>query len=259
MTASTSVQNLRRIRRLVLGIAGLLSVAGMWEFIGQAELLGRSWPPLTVVLETLLDPDRADLHQRALMATLREGVTGFLWGSGLAVGLAVVASLSPLTQQSADGFAVLVQAVPIVALGPIMISVLERDLVPIVLAAVASFFVVFVATTSGLTSARTQHHELFTVYGAGRARRLLRLRIPYALPAIGEGLRLAAPASILGAVIGEWFGTESGVGPLLVVSMQRFQINELWAAGVLGAIPAIGLYAVASGAAGGMRARFGDV
>jgi len=57
-----------------------------------------------------------------------------------------------------------------------------------------------------------------------------------ALPAFADGLRLAAPAAVLGAILGEWFGAPRGIGILIVSSMQNFQIRQLWAAALLAAV-----------------------
>jgi NitT/TauT family transport system permease protein len=62
-----------------------------------------------------------------------------------------------------------------------------------------------------------------------------------------DGLTLAAPAAVLGAVIGEWFGAPRGLGILLVSSMQNFQIELLWAAALTSALVSLAAYLVLTG------------
>jgi NitT/TauT family transport system permease protein len=85
---------------------------------------------------------------------------------------------------------------------------------------------------------------LFTVLGASRLQRLWRLDLPAALPALSSGLKLAVPVSLIGAVIGEWFGAPRGLGVLIVNAMQNFQIPLLWSAVTLIAASSLTLYAL---------------
>jgi NitT/TauT family transport system permease protein len=59
------------------------------------------------------------------------------------------------------------------------------------------------------------------------------------LPHVVDGFRLAAPAAVLGAIFGEWFGAEKGLGAVLVSSMQNFQVRLLWAAALLSTLISI--------------------
>src|SRR5690606_10270881 len=108
-------------------------------------------------------------------------------------------------------------------------AILWRDSTPVVIAGLAVFFNTFVAVSSGLAVVDTTHGHLFEVLGASRWQRLRRLQVPTALPFLLDGLRLAVPAAVVGAVFGEWFGADRGIGILLVVAMQNLRIDQLWA------------------------------
>jgi NitT/TauT family transport system permease protein len=92
------------------------------------------------------------------------------------------------------------------------------------------FFVIYVATTSGLEKSRQNHRDLFTVLGATSVARFARLDFPAALPSIVSGMKYATPAAFIGAILGEWFGASRGLGLLMVSAMQNFQIPLLWSA-----------------------------
>ena len=68
------------------------------------------------------------------------------------------------------------------------------------------------------------------------------LDLPAALPSLSSGLKLAVPVSLIGAVIGEWFGAPRGLGVLIVNAMQNFQIPLLWSAVTLIAGASLALY-----------------
>jgi NitT/TauT family transport system permease protein len=107
------------------------------------------------------------------------------------------------------------------------------DSTPIVLSALSAYFSVFVALDSGLRFAPPAHRDLADVLGAARTRAFARVEFPAAIPALVDGLRLAAPGAVLGAVLGEWFGAPRGLGVLIISSLQNVRIPQLWAAALL--------------------------
>ena len=125
---------------------------------------------------------------------------------------------------------------PVIALAPLFIVTLGRERTPTAIAALAAGFAMFVAATAAVESARPLQQDLFTRPRRGTAASASRsLQLPAAIPGLADGLRLAAPAAILGAVLGEWFGAPRGLGVLIVSAMQNYQIELLWAAALLAA------------------------
>ncbi len=121
---------------------------------------------------------------------------------------------------------------------------IARGATPIVVAALAVGFIVFVAVAAAFAATLGAHRDLFAVLGASRVTAFVRLDLPSALPAIVDALRSAAPAAVVGAIVGEWFAAETGLGPLLVASMQNYAIAELWAVAAVGTVLSMGLYGV---------------
>ena len=105
----------------------------------------------------------------------------------------------------------------------------------------------FVAATVGLNAAPAAQRDVLRVLGASRWTTFRRLQLPAALPAIADGLRLSAPVSVVGAIVGEWFAAERGLGPLLVNAMQNYQIDLLWSAALIGALGSATAYLILSG------------
>jgi ABC-type nitrate/sulfonate/bicarbonate transport system permease component len=221
------------MRQTFLGALGIALFLALWETIGQFQLAGISWPPLSAVLEMLFDESRLALFRRALSATLEETALGYLWGTSAGLALAAVAHLLPPLKRGSDRLAAVLNSVPSIALGPIFLVLLSRESTPAAVSSIHVFFIVFVSVSSGLQRATPAHRDLFSVLGADRLRRFARLELPAALPALASGLRLAWPAALIGAIIGEWFGAPRGIGILIINAMQNFQIVLLWCAVLL--------------------------
>ena len=221
------------MKQTALGALGIAIFLAAWEVIGRAGLLGISWPPLSDVVEMLVDPGKYTLFQRALSATLESTALGYVWGAGAGLILAAIAHLLPALRRGSDRLAAVLNSVPSIALGPIFLVLLSRESTPAAVSSIHVFFIVFVSVSSGLQRATPAHRDLFSVLGADRMRRFWRLELPAALPSLVSGLRLAWPAALIGAIIGEWFGAPRGIGILIINAMQNFQIVLLWCAVLL--------------------------
>lgn len=220
-------------RNVFLGALGIALFLALWETVGQLKLAGISWPPLSAVFEMLADEGRRPLFQRALSATLAETAMGYVWGTAAGLALAAMAHLLPPLRRGSDRLAAVLNSVPSIALGPIFLVLLSRESTPAAVSSIHVFFIVFVSVSSGLQRATPAHRDLFAVLGADRMKRFRRLELPAALPALASGLRLAWPAALIGAIIGEWFGASRGIGILIINAMQNFQIVLLWCAVLL--------------------------
>jgi NitT/TauT family transport system permease protein len=225
-----------RASQALYGMLGLAGFFALWQIIGQYQLAGISWPPLTSVLQFLFDPDRYTLFSRAIEATLGSASAGYAAGGLLGIILASLAYLLPRLRRGSDRFAAVINSVPSIALGPIFLILLDRDATPAGVASIHVFFIVYVSMSSGLNSATQAHEDLFTTFGANRLKQFWRLNLPAAIPSIVSGLRLSWPAALIGAIIGEWFGAPRGIGILIINAMQNFQINLLWSAVLLAAM-----------------------
>ncbi len=219
-----------RLAPVALGALGIALFLLAWQVIGQMGWLGLTWPPLDRVLETLVDPARYGLFERALLATVRSAAIGYAAGLGLGLLLAAGTHLLPAIKPGADRMAAVVNAIPGVALGPILIVTVSQE-----------------ATPASLATASPAHHDVFAVLGASRWTRLCRLEAPAALPALASGMKLSITAAVLGAILGEWFGAPRGLGIVIVNAMQNFQIPLLWAAVLLATGVALVLFGLASG------------
>ncbi len=243
MTAKTSSDG---IQRLVLGLVGIGLFLAMWQLIGVYKLAGLTWPPLTVVLAFLTDPSKTTLFVRAASATFTSVAIGYV--SGIVAGIAfamlghVVASLKP----GLDRLIAVIHAIPPIALAPLFMVLVSRDSTSAAISGLVVFYMIYVATTSGLTASSAAHRDVFRALGATAVTRFWRLDLPAALPAVVSGMKLSVPVAFIGGIVGEWFGASRGLGLLMVSAMQNFQIPLLWSAVLIMTITSLVLFGLMS-------------
>jgi NitT/TauT family transport system permease protein len=241
------------VNRAVTVMAGIAAVAVLWELIGRLQFFGTTWPTLGAVGAYALAPGHRELLAAATLRTGAEALAGLALGSLVAMVLAGVGVLVPAAAAGLNAFAGIVNGIPVIAIAGVCVLTLPRDATPVVVAALAAGFIVFVASTAALRASSSAHRDVFAVLGASRLTTFGLLDVPAAVPAVLDGMRSAAPAAVVGAIVGEWFASEHGLGPMLVAAMQNYAIAQLWAVALAGTLTSIALYA----ALGTLRAAAG--
>jgi ABC-type nitrate/sulfonate/bicarbonate transport system permease component len=200
-----------------------------WEVVGRNGMLGNTFPAFSQVVGIYEDGPRRALLLRSMAATMGSATIGYAVGACLGAGVALFAHLVPLLRGGLDRMAVLVNALPVIAIGPVLIITAGREDTPAALASVPVFFLLYTSTAVGLRGASQRLDMVFTTLGASRWQRLAKFEVVAALPAALNGMKIATSSAMIGAVVGEWFGAPSGLGVVVLNSMQNFQIPLLWA------------------------------
>jgi NitT/TauT family transport system permease protein len=178
-----------------------------------------------------------------LRPTLIEALAGFVIGNLAAVLLAVVFVHSRILQAAYFPIVLFFNTIPILALSPIVILIFGLGMTPkIVIAAVICFFPTLVNMIRGLESASDNEHELFRVLSATRREIFWSLRLPRALPMLFSSLRIASATAVIGAIVGEWIGSDKGLGALIIQASFNYQSDRLYAAIVLSSCLSIALF-----------------
>jgi NitT/TauT family transport system permease protein len=178
-----------------------------------------------------------------LRPTLIEALAGFVIGNLAAVLLAVVFVHSRILQAAYFPIVLFFNTIPILALSPIIILIFGLGMTPkIVIAAVICFFPTLVNMIRGLESASDNEHELFRVLSATRREIFWSLRLPRALPMLFSSLRIASATAVIGAIVGEWIGSDKGLGALIIQASFNYQSDRLYAAIVLSSCLSIVLF-----------------
>ncbi|WP_422003188.1 ABC transporter permease [Reyranella sp.] len=185
----------------------------------------------------------------SLLVTLR--ITLQALAAAVVVGglLAVLFSLSRWVELSFFPYAIILQVTPIVAIAPlIIIWANDVDLSLLICAWLVAFFPILSNTVLGLRSVDPNLLELFRLYGAGRLRTLVNLRLPAALPYFLGGLRISGGLALIGAVVAEFVagtgGSASGLAWRILESGYQLKIPRMFAALVLISATGIAIFLV---------------
>lgn len=208
-------------------LPGLLLLLLCWEL--AARLLTGAFvlaAPSEVILYLIED---RQLMARAIRATLANAAAGFVIGNLAAILLAGIALLWPRSERVVTGLALLVFCLPLVATGPILRVLFGPGPGPqITLAALAVYYTTLIPLLVGLRAAPQSWFDLVRSYGRGRMAALVHVRAMAALPYLFAGLQIAAPAAFLGAMVGEFTGTERGLGVLTIRAIRALDIGMTW-------------------------------
>jgi ABC-type nitrate/sulfonate/bicarbonate transport system permease component len=229
-----------RQRISVLAVAVLLAV---WEIVGRLPSSHGVFPAISAVLAQMW-ADRA-LYPPNSAVTLVNAALGFLAGNAVAVLLAIVFDRVPVLGRLGRGPLLTVYCLPLIVLAPIVgVSFGGGDTPKVVLAALAVVFPTYVSTTIGLRSAPAALRDVVRALGGGRWTELRLVQIRACVPDLLAGLRVAAPAAVLGAMLGEFLGGSKGLGVLLVATMPQAFPERLWGVGLFATAVAALSYAV---------------
>ncbi|WP_121172353.1 ABC transporter permease [Kushneria sinocarnis] len=182
------------------------------------------------------------------LITLLEILGGFVLGVSLGVLTALALSVFPTLRRTLLPLLLVTQAIPVFALAPILMLWFGYGMLSkIIMAMLIIYFPVASTSYDGLRQTPPGWLELATTMGATPFRRLWFIRIPAALPSFASGLRMAATAAPIGAVIGEWVGSSAGLGYLMLQANGRMQTDLMFAALVVLVAFAVTLYFLVDG------------
>ena len=180
----------------------------------------------------------AKLHAEELRDALWQTTIATLIGFGgsaiAGIALAMLLSSAKLIRNALYPYTIFFQTVPVVAIAPLLVIWLGPGLWAVVVCAfIVSVFPVIANTLTGLLSTDPALRDLFQLYGAGPIDRLIKLRLPWALPDILTGLRIAAGLAVIGTIVGEFVAGDSskpGIGIFIVTAAKYGETAQVFAA-----------------------------
>jgi NitT/TauT family transport system permease protein len=221
----------------------LVAVIGLWYGVSYLLLDPRRRflvpPPHDVIRVSFFDPFNLRELLGALWLCTRIAFIGLAIAIVIGTVLAMAMNRARWIERSLYPYAVLTQTIPILAMVPLFgfwfgFGNFSRVLVVVLFC----IFPVVANTLFGLQSVDQEHHDLFTLHGAGRLTRLWKLQLPAALPSIFTGLRIAAGLAVIGAIVGDTFFKqgEPGIGILIDRYQSRLQSEQMVAAIILSSL-----------------------
>jgi NitT/TauT family transport system permease protein len=226
--------------------------------IGAFEVNDRTFPHIYDIIGQLFEPSRRngpmliEVLWDAALFTAKEAAVGFALGASIGFVLGAVLAHSRLLQRSFLPYIVASQTIPILAIAPMVVVWLGGRGSPdwfsvSVIAAYLTFFPVTINTLRGLSSVDPRALELMRSYAAGSWEILWKLRFPTSLPYLFAAFKIAATASVVGAIIGELPASiQDGLGGAILNFNQYYATSppSLWATNLVAALVGITFFLI---------------
>ena len=182
----------------------------------------------------------------SLASTLSVTFAALLAAAILGASMAIAMAASRFAQAAIQPWAVALQVTPLPAIAPLIIIWVGDPFTSLVVCAtIVAFFPLFANTATGLASPPPELGDLFQLYGAGRLKTLLLLRLPAAVPYFLSGLRISGGLALVGAVVAELVagsgGFASGLAYRILEASYRLEMPRMFAALVLLAMAGIAI------------------
>jgi NitT/TauT family transport system permease protein/putative hydroxymethylpyrimidine transport system permease protein len=226
----------------VIALALVLALVGAWE------LYARSGAVDPLVLPAPSDVGRALVEDRALLwdnflVTLSEVAAGLVAALVVGFSLAVLLHFSRTARRALEPLLVASQALPVVVIAPLLLVWLGFDLAPkVAIIALVAFFPVVVTTRDALRATDPELLKLLRTLDASRWQAFRFAELPAAAPAALSGAKIAVAVSVIGAVFAEYAGSSAGLGNLLLQAIPQLETARAYAAVVVLAALAVGLF-----------------
>jgi ABC-type nitrate/sulfonate/bicarbonate transport system permease component len=231
---------LRALGRSLLTF-GLTLVVVLALWVGAIELFGISSyvakGPLDVWAYLVTDDDAGE-HRTLLAAelgvSLGDAFIGFVAGLVVALLGATAFRLSRGIEQALMPIAMLLRSVPLIAMAPLIILVVGRDVTTVaVIAGIVVLFPALVTIVFGLNSASPQMLDVISVYGGSSWTALRKVALPASLPSFFAAVRISVPGALTGALLAEWLATGDGIGAGIQTAYSQVQFSLVWSAVVV--------------------------
>ena len=234
MAYLTAIRNHRRGVRLSRAFVLILFVS-LWELgarLNWFDVFILSCPSrVMAAIGRLWGEGSLFLH---VGVTLYETMMGFLLGTGLGILLAVILWWLPFVNEVMDPYLVVLNALPKIALGPVLIVWIGAGMGSnIVMAVLISLVVTTVTVLSGFTAAAAEKQFLMRTLGAGKGQTFMKVVLPAGVPHMMSALKISVGMSWVGVIVGEYLVSKSGLGYLIVYGGQVFKLDLVMASVVI--------------------------
>ncbi len=230
-----------RLGALALAVAALIAAWQLLVLINNYPAFILPGPQL--VWTELLRAIQTPTFWGHIGITLIEVVSGLLIGATLAIVLGYVLAKSATLSSILSPLIVASQAVPIVAVAPLLAIWFGYGLTPkIVTSALIVFFPILITVASGLRSIEPNLRDLMRSLQANRRQMFLKLELPAALPIILSGFKVGATLAVIGAIVGEFVNSDQGLGFLIKQGNGEYNTARTFVALIALMVMALSMY-----------------
>ncbi len=228
----TKRPSVRKIERLqwLLPVSFIAVLLILWEIVARfGNVPAYILPAPSAIAERLVRS--RDILWDATLVTTSEVLIGFVIGVVLGIGLAIPIAYSRTVRNTLYPLIVASQAVPKIAIAPLLVLWLGFGMLPkIAVTSLMVFFPVTVTAAEGFSSVDGNLLDLLRSVHASPTQIFVKVRFPHALPHIFSGLKVGITLAVVGAGVGEWVGADSGLGYLLTYANTLLDSTLLFAA-----------------------------
>lgn len=215
---------------------------GIWELlIWLLDVPDYLWPAPSLIVTTLID-NFGELMSNTWV-TLEEVLLGFAIAIAAGLGIGIALHLSTTLRRALYPILIASQSVPTVVLAPVLVLLMGFNIGPkLAIIGLFCFFPICVNTVDGLGSVDREYVRMMLTLDGTRSTIFRRVEFPSALPPIFTGMRIAATYAAIGAVFGEWAGSDAGLGYTMLQAQGRLDTPLVFAAVLLVSLMAIALF-----------------
>jgi len=229
-------------RRVLLPILVLVVGLAAWQYITASGLISRLILASPTAILGAFGTSGGEILANAGV-TLTEALTGFAIGNTAGLLVAILFVHSDLARRTIFPIAIGAEAIPIVAVVPVLILWLGNGLAPkMFITSFLTFFPMLINALRGLRSADAEVNELLYTLSATPRQRLFMVRLPASVPFLFNALRLSACACVVSAIVGEWLAAEAGLGHLIVLYGTMYKVPEIWGTALMSTGMSLALY-----------------
>lgn len=235
---------MKKTRTLVI-LVWIIGIFVLWELVAFSlvnvfhdKMAASKLPYLHDVIITLINNWKSLLE--AASVTFSKAAMGFGLGAAIGFILAIAMSISKTLEKIAFPYLIVSQMIPVLGLAPIIFNLVrDMDTSRIIIATYITFFPVAANMLSGLKSVDIDKRELMYSYAAKQHSVYIKLMIPYSLPYLFAGLKIAAPMSVTASILVDMLGSKGGIGVKLLYALYGGTKDIFWASVITSALMGI--------------------
>lgn len=203
-------------------------------------------PPPHRLFENINEVTR-DKIITATTISIKTSLVGLFLSILLGLALGIFMAQARWLEKALWPYLIAMQVTPIIALVPLMIKIVGSNFAArIIVTVIISLFPIVSNTLFGLRSVDHNLHDLFTMHHVGRIRRLIKLQLPAASPAIFSGFRISAGLAVIGAIVGDFFFSKGnpGLGKLITYFFVNNQAGPMFITSICAALLGLSLFII---------------
>ena len=225
-------------------LAAIVGIIGAWQLtiivFGVPTYIA---PSPGLVVSTLIS--QAPNLFRNFLPTAMESLAGFVLGNLIAILIAIAFVHNRTSEKAFYPITVFINTIPIIAIAPILVLLFGNGFTPkIIIAGLICFFPTLVNMVRGLRAVSPQTLDLMRVLSASKSEVFWKIRLQSSLPFLFAALKIASTTSVIGAIVGEWIGSNFGLGALIIEATYNFRAPLLYATVILAAAWAVTLFSL---------------